>query len=109
MSTIVSEEDILDFAKQYFSKHQLESLEKNRELDLGLSLTDAERFRINCYFQKNAVSMVVRRIPLGNLYFDKLHLPEILEEFACAPRGLILITGTASSGKSTTLCNSKPY
>ncbi|MEA2013406.1 MAG: PilT/PilU family type 4a pilus ATPase [Verrucomicrobiota bacterium] len=100
---IVQEKDIIDFAKKEFSPRQFQSLEKDRELDLGLSLEGKKRFRINCYYQKHAISMVVRRIPSGDLYFEKLNLPNTLKEFASASRGLILITGTASSGKSTTM------
>ena len=81
----------------------LDRLMDKRDMDIGLSLSDSERYRLNLFYQKGNISMVARKVPLGNLEFENLRLPEILKKFSEAPRGLVLITGATGSGKSSTM------
>jgi twitching motility protein PilT len=72
-------------------------------VDLSYGITGLGRFRVNIFQQRGTVGMVFRVIPMKILTIEELGLPKILEKLAIEPRGLILVTGTTGSGKSTTL------
>jgi len=76
---------------------------KNRQLDIGYSLANVSRFRVNVYFQRNTISIALRRIDTEAPSLDELKLPKILKEFINYKNGLILVTGSTGSGKTTTL------
>jgi twitching motility protein PilT len=78
-------------------------LEKDRSADFAFELTGAARFRINAFYERQRLALAFRRIPLTIPAFGDLNLPNVIEEIAMAPRGLVLVTGTTGSGKSTTL------
>lgn len=82
---------------------QLEQLEKDGDLDTGLSFPRLGRFRLNIHLQRGLLGMVIRRVPTGQLRFEALGLNPAVKLLAEQPRGLILITGSTGSGKSTTL------
>ena len=63
------------------------------------------RFRINCFFQRNAMSAAFRLIPSDIKSIEDLGLPRVMHEFVNKPRGLVLVTGPTGSGKSTTLAS----
>jgi len=71
--------------------------------DLAHSESGLGRFRINVYRQRGTVALVARRVKYDIPSFEALHLPPVVGELACAARGLVLVTGPAGSGKSTTL------
>lgn len=73
--------------------------------DLDFAITDPEfgRFRVNIYKQRNSVSMTLRHIPDKHPDLKVLGLPEDLESYALRSQGLILVTGPAGHGKSTTM------
>ena len=73
------------------------------EMDLSYGVAGLGRFRVSVYQQRGTVGMVLRSIPYQIPSFDSLHLPEALKKLAMEERGLILVTGTTGSGKSTTL------
>ena len=77
--------------------------EQERELDFALSVPDVGRFRGNVYFQRSYVGGVFRAIPLQVRPLEDLRLPPVCRYFAERPRGLVLVTGPAGSGKTTTL------
>jgi twitching motility protein PilT len=77
--------------------------EKEHDVDFGHSVPGLARFRVNVFRQRGSVSMVVRRIPIEVPDIDALELPEICKRLALKPSGLVLVTGPAGSGKSTTL------
>ncbi|HEY6010684.1 MAG TPA: ATPase, T2SS/T4P/T4SS family, partial [Nitrospirota bacterium] len=77
-------------------------LEKN-ELDMAYAVPGLGRFRLNVFKQRGSVGMVFRMVPSKILNFEDLMLPEVLTKVANEQRGLILVTGTTGSGKSTTL------
>ena len=82
---------------------QKEHFKKNTDLDMAYSVPGLGRFRVNIYQQRGTLGAVLRVIPMKILTIRELGLPPILERLALEPRGLILVTGTTGSGKSTSL------
>lgn len=82
---------------------QRERFKSQSDLDLAWQLDGVGRFRVNVFRQRQAIGMVLRAIPTEVKTIDELGLPEVLKEVARYPRGLVLVTGTTGSGKSTTL------
>lgn len=99
----ITEDDFEQFLAGYLPETVPETLRRERELDIGISLSVQERYRLSIFYQKGQLAMVARRVPLGDLSLEELHLPEVVEGLACTPRGLVLITGATGSGKSSTL------
>ncbi len=85
------------------SNDQRQQLEERLQLDFAYSVPNLARFRINCYFQRNAISAAFRLIPTEIKSIEDLALPPMLHEFVHKPRGIVLVTGPTGSGKSTTL------
>jgi twitching motility protein PilT len=83
--------------------NQKHKFEENSELDLSFGVKGLSRFRGNVFMQRGAVAGAFRTIPFEIRTFQDLMLPEIVNELVKRPRGLILVTGTTGSGKSTTL------
>jgi twitching motility protein PilT len=82
---------------------KLESFRKEREVDFSYSIPGVARFRVNAFVQRGSVSIVCRAIPFQIKTAEELMLPQVIDEIADEERGLILLTGTTGSGKSTTL------
>ena len=82
---------------------QKHKFEENNELDLSFGVKGLSRFRGNIFMQRGAVAGAFRAIPFGIRGLKELGVPEIVNELVKKPRGLILVTGTTGSGKSTTL------
>ncbi|MCM8537303.1 MAG: PilT/PilU family type 4a pilus ATPase [Lentisphaeraceae bacterium] len=101
--------DFLGFFDEFLPKLTWESLQDELDLDLGLSLSVDERFRLNLGFEQGAITLVARKVPSGAMHFDQLSLPPILEKLIQEPRGLILVTGATGSGKSTTTASMIHY
>ena len=85
------------------TQRQRERLEQEMELDLSLSLPGEARFRVNIYFQRDALGAAFRLIPTSIKGVTELGLPEQVARFAELPRGLVLVTGPTGNGKTTTL------
>jgi twitching motility protein PilT len=81
---------------------QRKRFEKDLELDFAHEIPGVARFRGNIYQQRGLVQAAFRVIPLHVQSVDDLNLPEIVKTFCERPRGLVLVTGPAGSGKSTT-------
>jgi twitching motility protein PilT len=73
------------------------------DLDLSWQATGIGRFRINVFRQNRSVGMVLRVIPNEVQTLEELGLPDVVREIATLPRGLVIVSGTTGSGKSTTL------
>jgi len=99
----VSQEDALKIAFSVMSPAQREIFKKKNDLDLAYSIPGLGRFRCNAFVQRGAVGIVFRVIPMRIPTIEELQLPDVLKKIALEPRGLILVTGTTGSGKSTTL------
>src|SRR4051794_21626192 len=82
---------------------QQKTLEVERELDFSYAYGDKWRFRLNAFYDRDAVAAAVRLVPAEVPTLKQLHMPPILRELAFRPRGLVLVTGPTGSGKSTTL------
>jgi twitching motility protein PilT len=76
---------------------------KEKELDFAYSVPGLARFRINVMRQRGTISIAFRMVPFDILSIDDLELPQLLKDLMLKPQGLILITGPAGSGKSTTM------
>jgi twitching motility protein PilT len=84
---------------------QRKRFENQLQLDLAYSVPDVARYRVNCYFQRGAISAAFRLIPHEIQSLESLGLPPVLEEFTCKPRGFVLVTGPTGSGKTTSLAS----
>ncbi|MFN8138344.1 MAG: type IV pilus twitching motility protein PilT [Fimbriimonadales bacterium] len=84
------------------SEQQRRRFERDLELDFAHEVPGLSRFRGNIYQQKGLVQAAFRVIPFEIRTLDDLMIPQIVRSFADRPRGLILVTGPAGSGKSTT-------
>jgi twitching motility protein PilT len=82
---------------------KLESFRVEREVDFSYSIPGVARFRVNAFVQRGSVSLVCRAIPFQIKSAEELLLPHVISDIADEERGLILMTGTTGSGKSTTL------
>lgn len=85
------------------SSQQQKQLELSRQLDFAYALPGIARFRVNVYFQREAIGAAFRLIPQEIKTLEELGLPAVLHTLAEKPRGLVLVTGPTGSGKSTTL------
>jgi len=83
--------------------HMNEPPENVREVDFSISVPGGGRFRVNAFQQRGTLALVIRLIPIKIPELGSLNLPSILPALANERRGLILVTGTTGSGKSTTL------
>jgi twitching motility protein PilT len=82
---------------------QAASFENHREVDFAYSLSGVGRFRVNVFRQRGSVAMTLRRVSTERSSVEDLGLPPVVRQLADEPRGLVLVTGTAGSGKTTTL------
>jgi twitching motility protein PilT len=98
-------EDLQRMVYSILTQKQRERLEQELELDVSYSLPGKARFRVNVYFQRDAMGAAFRLIPFEIKSIETLGLPPQVEEFARLPRGLVLVTGPTGSGKSTTLAS----
>ncbi|MEA2346645.1 MAG: twitching motility protein PilT [Thermoleophilaceae bacterium] len=82
---------------------KLREFATENEVDFSYALPGLARFRVNAFRQRGAVSIVCRAIPFSIKSVEELGLPPVISELAKEERGIILLTGTTGSGKSTTL------
>src|SRR3954453_3261850 len=83
--------------------NKLAEFEAENEVDFSYSMEGLARFRVNAFYQRGTVSVVMRAIPVNIKSVDELNLPPVISRLAEEERGIILLTGTTGSGKSTTL------
>jgi twitching motility protein PilT len=95
--------DTRAYAEAITNNHQKQMLKDNLDVDLAYSVRGLGRFRGSIYYQRGTLAVVLRIIPLILHNIQDLLLPKVLEKIALEPRGLVLITGTTGSGKSTSL------
>jgi twitching motility protein PilT len=96
-------DDTRSLLYRVLSSEQQKHFELNRQLDFAYSMPGLARFRVNVYYQREAVGAAFRLIPQEIKSLEELSLPPILHSLAEYPRGLVLVTGPTGSGKSTTL------
>lgn len=96
-------EDTIAMAYSIMNNQQKEKFKKNMEIDMAYSVPGLGRFRCNIFYQRGAIGLVLRIIPSKIKTIRELLLPPVLEEICMEKRGLVLVTGTTGSGKTTTL------
>ncbi len=101
----LSQDDTLDMAFSMMSNRQKQHFKEVSEADIAYGVAGLGRFRANIFQQRGTVGMVLRVIPDGVRPIGDLSLPPVIERIASEQRGLILVTGTTGSGKSTTLAS----
>ena len=99
----LSQDETLEMAFSMMSNRQKQHFKEVYEVDIGYGVSGLGRFRVNIFQQRNSIGIVARVISDEIRNFDQLGLPPVLNTIADERRGLILVTGTTGSGKSTTL------
>ncbi len=100
---IISGEEAKKICYEILKPNQIETLEKELELNLSFPIEFVGNFRINMMYQKGSVASVVRFISNDIPAFDSLGVPNVLKQVIMEKRGLVLVVGATGSGKSTTL------
>ncbi len=102
-------EDTIAMAYSIMNNQQKEKFKRNMEIDMAYSVPGLGRFRCNIFYQRGAIGLVLRIIPSKIRTIRELLLPSVLEEICMEKRGLVLVTGTTGSGKTTTLAGMIDY
>jgi twitching motility protein PilT len=101
----LSPQETREIVYSILNDSQRKRFENQQQLDFAYAIPGVARFRVNCFFQRGAISAAFRLIPAEIQSLDSLGLPLVLEEFTRKPRGFVLLTGPTGSGKSTTLAS----
>jgi twitching motility protein PilT len=99
----ISGEDMLNMAFSMMTNRQKQKFKEETELDMAYGVAGLGRFRVNVFQQRGNVGMVLRVIPTKIRTLDELYMPKIVDKICEERRGIVLVTGTTGSGKSTTL------
>ncbi|PID49059.1 MAG: type IV pili twitching motility protein PilT [Proteobacteria bacterium] len=101
--------NIRQLAEEVLAKNEMDQFLSAKELNKGLALKGIGRFRMNLYFQRGEVSMVIRHIKSQISTPDELGLPEVLKKLTMRREGLILFVGSTGSGKSSSMASLIQY
>jgi twitching motility protein PilT len=99
----LTHEDVVEMSAAVMSSSQRQRFKDAQEVDLAYSVPGLGRFRCNVFQQRGTIGLVLRIIPVQIRTIEELRLPAVLRQIAGEERGLVLVTGTTGSGKSTTL------
>ena len=99
----LTHEDTVAMAQAVMSTAQRQKFNEVMEIDIAYSVQGLGRFRCNIYQQRGTIGLALRVIPMRIKAIDELGLPPVIGRIAEEERGLVLVTGTTGSGKSTTL------
>src|SRR5436190_444062 len=99
----VTPEEVLSMAISMMTNRQKQKFKETAELDMAYGVAGLGRFRVNVFQQRGNVGMVLRVIPTKIRTNEELNLPSVVNKVCEEQRGLVLVTGTTGSGKSTTL------
>ncbi|MGM0440815.1 MAG: type IV pilus twitching motility protein PilT [Elusimicrobiota bacterium] len=105
----LSSEDIRKMAQEMFETENFEEFEKKNEVDLSYSAPGLSRYRVNVFQQRGNVNIVMRLVPPQVETIENLNLPVSLKKIASNSRGMVLVTGTTGSGKTTTIASMIDY
>jgi twitching motility protein PilT len=105
----LSHDDLVEMAASVMPATHRERFKDAQEVDLAYSVPGLGRFRCNVFQQRGTIGMVMRVIPVTIKSVDELGLPAVLKKISAEERGLVLVTGTTGSGKSTTLAAMVDY
>ncbi len=102
--------DVKSLCHSILNESQKQDLETSRSLDFSKGFPGLSRFRFNLFYQRGSMAMAARVIPFTIPAFEDLGLPaEVFRRFSLRPHGLVLVTGAAGSGKSTSLASMIDY
>jgi twitching motility protein PilT len=102
----LTKQDLEDFINEIIPKDRYEDFKKTKELDFSFGHPEIGRFRVNMFYQRSTIAMAIRILPNKIYSFDDLGLPpDLIQDLASAPTGLVLVTGSTGSGKTTTLAS----
>jgi len=96
-------DDTVQIGQNLMTEKQWETFQEQPEMDLALGVRGVGRFRVNVFRQRGSVGLVFRYVSGANMTFEELNLPPVVRDLSDRHRGLVLVTGTTGSGKSTTL------
>lgn len=96
---------IMSLLGEVLTVQQLDELEKNNELNMGIPVPGIGSFRLSAFRQRGSISAVFRYIPGNVPDIETLHLPPVLSDLIKQKRGLLLVVGATGSGKSTTIAS----
>lgn len=99
----ISLDDVKEYAATLMTDKQLANFSEHNEIDFAYGAAGLGRFRVNIFRQRGAISIAMRRVVQEIPSFEELNLPQVLKRVALEPRGMVLVTGTTGSGKTTTL------
>jgi twitching motility protein PilT len=99
----VTSEDMLNMAFSMMSNRQKQKFKETAELDMAYGVAGLGRFRVNVFQQRGNVGMVLRVVPTKIRTLEELNMPPVIAKICEERRGLVLVTGTTGSGKSTSL------
>ena len=99
----LSPEMTKEIAYAVMNERQKARFQETNEVDISYAIPGLGRFRVNIFMQRGSISLALRAIPYKIPNIEELLLPKVIEKLAMERRGLILVTGTTGSGKSTTL------
>jgi len=103
-------QDVLsNLVQQLLSPEEFQQYQAQLELNKGVEIANLGRFRVNCYFQRGNMSVVVRYIRSEILSPDQLNLPLVLKSLVLNRAGLLLFVGATGSGKSTSMASLLQY
>lgn len=106
---VLTEDEIKEFAESVMNIDQKKRFEQEKECDVGYNFMNIARLRMNIFYQRGVINIAIRNIPLEIPDREELCLPEVIYKLAENVRGLVLVTGPAGSGKSTTLASMIDY
>lgn len=92
-----------DMVINVMTPSQREEFEKTHECQFAISAQGVGRFRVSCFYQRNCVGMVLRRIESKIPTIEELSLPPVIKQLAMTKRGIIIFVGATGTGKSTSL------
>jgi twitching motility protein PilT len=99
----ITPEEMLSMAFSMMTNRQKQKFKETAELDMAYGVAGLGRFRVNVFQQRGNVGMVLRVIPTKIRTIEELNLPPVIIKICEEQRGLVLVTGTTGSGKSTSL------
>lgn len=97
------------FAKEIMSDKEWAVFHRTKEMNKGVSIRDLGRFRVNIYFQRGEISMVIRYVKSDIKKPEDLGLPEVLKDLVMKKEGLFLFVGSTGAGKSTSMASLIQY
>ncbi len=104
-SNLLNDNQLSEIIEAFITPQKKERYLNGYEVDIGLDLPGDFRFRVNIFRQHKGIALAIRPLPYRIPTIEELKLPDIFEDISRLARGLVLVTGPAGSGKSTTLAS----